>query len=174
MPQTREARAEFILEWQSRIAVHRERLRLRRINYWRDIFPGGFASVLPTLSAGQEHTESFEAGVLVPPWDAGLVRRVPAGTVPWSDPHVGRFYARGLLGLPDMDPEDRRPCRVIDREQDVLHLDFNHPLAAYPLTLRGRILETFPPREERGGFCHHIGEAVTDNGPGMQAPLPGR
>ena len=174
MPQSREARAEFILEWRSRSALHRERLRLRRINFWRDIFPGGFGEVLPALSQGEEHVERFEAGVLVPPWDERSVRRVPAAAVPWGEARVGRFYARGILGLPDMDPEDRRPVRVVAREGEMLHVDFNHPLARYPLTLGARILETFPPREERGGFCHDVGEAVTHNGPGMQAPLPDR
>ena len=113
-------------------------------------------------------------------------------------PRAGRFYPRGMFsGLPDVFAGDMRPLRFLGTTDGMARVDLNHPLAASTLQIEGRIVQTLgggkaapafvpggtasrsalPPSMavvsgERGGRSHDVGDELTRNGPGMQAPHP--
>jgi SAM-dependent methyltransferase len=167
---------EFRLGWRSDDATHAERLFLRRVDFWRDILPGGLEGAVNDLAPGDTAERAFGPGELVPGRDQGLVR-----TIRRSDfrrqlgmqrvaPRTGRFYPRTLIsGLSDAFSGDFTPFRVIGMDADRITVDLNHPLAGDALNLSASLLEELPPRDQRGGACHDIARVVTEKGPGLEA-----
>ncbi|MEK6775676.1 MAG: methyltransferase domain-containing protein [bacterium] len=176
MERTKRASIEFSLIWKSLQAQHRDRFHFSRIIFWRDIFPGGFADALPGMAQGEERTEDFDAGVLVPCFSSRNVFPVMEFQIDFRshgktqlELRPGRFYPRGIVQSPYTFPKETRPFRYLGRKGSHLMVDLNHPLAEYPVTLSARVVEHLDPQVERGGLCNDIAFSVTDNGPGLQA-----
>jgi SAM-dependent methyltransferase len=178
MDRTQLADVVFTLDWESQIALHRERQFVHRVNFWRDLFPGSLSERLARTAVGDEVRERFAAGEVVAPYDAAKVRSVARAAFGKQasahaiEPRVGRFYPRawaaGALGT---FAADYTPLRVIGCNDGILQLDMNHPLARSPIAIRARVVAVLPEREERGGSANDIGDLLTRNGPGMQAPV---
>ena len=171
------ASVAFTLSWQSAVADHRERVFVRKINFWRDIFPGDMFDEAAALRPGESISRQFDAGVLVPPFESGNIVTCPRsrfgklqdGSV--VTPVAGRFYPQGLawsaLGCFS---GNMTPFRVVSVGDKELLCDTNHPLASYPLRLDVACVDMLDMPEERGGSCTDIAELVTLDGPGMQVP----
>jgi SAM-dependent methyltransferase len=122
------------------------------------------------------------AGELVEQYDRGLIRALSAAQFvpPRADlrgmvARQGRFYPRNFLaGVHDFFISDRRPFRCLANDGTVIQVDFNHPLAAVPLTVEARVAEWLGTEPERGGRSTDIPQEITANGPGMQAALADR
>ncbi len=178
--QAKQATAEITLRWQSAVASHSERLYYERVNFWRDFFPGMLGEQLATLTAGGVVSQSFAPGELLPPYNPAAVHRVRPEQINIKmrsgmtiTPRAGRFYPRGMFsGLPDVFGGDMRPLRFLGAADGSARVDLNHPLAAYTLAIEGRIVQTLGVSSERGGRSHDVGDELTRNGPGMQAPHP--
>lgn len=173
-----QASIEVALRWQSSDAAHTDRMFLTRVNFDRDIFPGSLAGRLKRDGVGARARESFRPGELLPPQrrdQIHVIRRQQFRTrLGRGEIHlgVGRFYPRGLVeGVADNFPQDRRPCRLLDARGDELVVDFNHPLAQYPLQIEAGLLGLDPLREDRGGRCADIVEEAASGGPGLQAAM---
>ncbi len=176
------ASVEVSLDWASVHARHRDRSVFDKVDFSRDPFPGALGARLAAVEHGVSIREEFAAGVMVSGFDASAVRtlkrsqfrrRIAAGVE--IDPHVGRFYPRGLVaaGTGD-DPADRRPFRYLDEEPEVFCVDLNHPLAKFPVTVDVQVIERLGARAEHSGRCRDIGHDLADDGPGFQAALPDR
>lgn len=146
----------------------------------RDIFPEGMEQHIAALQKGEYYTKSFDAGVLVPPFeqkkivefrDSQFERERGGNTIV---PMLGRFYPKGLAwSALNCFREDFNTFRLIKMDDGILVADTNHPLAGYPLALEAGYLGKLGPVEEYGGACTDIAEMVTNGGPGMQIPYPG-
>lgn len=142
--------------------------------------PLEFDAVEPALELV---SDELAPGELVAPVDPALRRRVRAAqfrSAPrpglWLHPQRGRFYPLNLLeDVSGFFPQDRRPFRVLDmatvQGTAWLDIDINHPLVSYPLRVSARVLATRAGKEEHGGRCQDLGEALCARGPGFQAPL---
>ncbi len=170
------ASIEFCLEWQSREAKHRDCFFAENVNFWRDCFP-------PDLFAKFEGKQAGETIVLYDGSDIPIGRYLPEKIyqilhkqfntryLPDRDiiPRQGRFYPLGMVqGLPGVFKVNTNLCRCIGVKGQKLVMDLNHPLAGYPLTLYGSIMEIHNNILERGGRCEDWIEAITMNGPGLQ------
>lgn len=180
MPQTKHATVEFALAWRSPGAEHTERIYFDRVSFWRDFFPGTLADKLSELNDGESASQAFPVGELVAPWSEAHIHRVRPEQIHLQLPtgmeipaRAGRFYPRGMVGgLPDVFKGDRRPLRYLGEGNGFARVDLNHPLARFPLTVTGKILQSLGVVSERGGRSHDVAYDLTLNGPGMQAPHP--
>jgi SAM-dependent methyltransferase len=181
MDKPNHASIEFAVRWQSACASHTDRCFFDKVNFWRDVFPRDLGERLRVARQGETLSAQFPSGELVPPRERARVHRVR----PWQmrrklrsggeiEPRPGRFYPRGIVeGVSDSYPEDRRPFRFLGTEGSDFLVDFNHPLAQFPLNLQAWLVEFRDDREEHGGRCNDIPRDVADNGPGMQAARDG-
>jgi SAM-dependent methyltransferase len=180
MQQAKQATVEFALRWQSADASHNERLYYERLNFWRDFVPGKLGEQLAALPAGGVASQSFAPGELLPAYNPAVVHSVRPEQINIKmrsgmaiTPRAGRFYPRGMFsGLPDVFAGDMRPLRFLGAADGRARVDLNHPLAACTLQIEGRIVQTLGVSSERGGRSHDVGDELTRNGPGMQAPHP--
>ena len=180
MQSSNRASIEFSVNWQSKCAIHKDRYFAGKVDFWRDIFPGDMEQHIAALHKGECYKESFDAGVLVPPFeqnrimkfrDAQFERKHGGNTLV---PALGRFYPKGLVrSALNCSRGKFNSFRLIKMDDGVLVADTNHPLANYPLTLEATYLEKLGSVEERGGVFTDIAEMVTNGGPGMQIPYPG-
>lgn len=180
MNKAKQAAVEFALRWQSERAAHTDRLYYERVNFWRDFFPGTLGERLATLAPGGRDCQMFAAGELVTAHDLHLAYRIRPEQMNLTlrtgeriPARAGRFYPRGMIReLPDVFAGDRRPFRYLGADGERLRVDLNHPLARYPLTVEGTLVEVHGAQAEHGGRSHDVGYDLTDNGPGMQAADP--
>ncbi len=170
------ASIEFSIQWQSYYAVHRDRHFVDRVDFWRDIFPGNLKKHLEQLQPGQSYQEDFSAGILVEPFDQQRLKTFKASQFKNNNqetiiPQTGKFYPQGWAWRAlQCFPQNTIPFRVVDRDNELVVADTNHPLSRYPLTLEARIIEKQQSTKERGGGCNDIASIVTGDGPGMQIP----
>ena len=88
---------------------------------------------------------------------------------------MGRYYPQGIAWkLFNCFPQTMAPFRLVGQDSGCLVADTNHPLSAVPIDLEAHIVQRWDSAEEHGGSCTDIGDAITANGPGMQAPVPGQ
>lgn len=179
MDRSQLAAVTFSLKWRSTHAIHCDRLHSPKVDFWRDFFPANLESQLAAAEAGETVSVEFEAGQLVEPWRASLVKTLPRNGFQRSlhgvqiEPVVGRFFPRGVVSaVTQYFPGEIVPMRVLAADEERFTADFNHPLARYPLTLHATVDERFAGREQRGGSCQDIAELVTEKGPGLSAPEP--
>ncbi|WP_419784896.1 hypothetical protein [Pseudodesulfovibrio sp.] len=171
---------EMALHWTDGVAQFTDRIIARRVNAWRDIFPGGLRERLDGKGEGETVSLDFGPGELVPPrtptrvLELGLRRfRGRAMDGKTVSPCLGRFYPLGMFShLAGVYPSTMTPGRVTYVDGDTLILDRNHPMAGYPIRLEASIQTLQAKSSETGGQLSHWGEELCDNGPGMQARLP--
>ena len=179
MDRTKIVSVEVALKWQSLDATHIDRRYYGRVDLWRDIFPGSLGEQLYQAKIGQLISQAVGEGELIASFDPHEVRTINIGQFNQQpkpglrvEPHLGRFYPRVFLqGLPNLFAQDKRPFRIIDRDNTSLTIDLNHPFARYAAVVDVRLEEILGNKEERGGLCNDIGQDITENGPGMQARL---
>ena len=170
------ATLEFELSWTSARARHRERFLARKVNIWRDFFPPGMEEALTGLGIGDEIHLDYAPGECVPGHREQDVRRLERGRFkpprdgqPVSGPRFGRFYPKGFLSdLVGIYAQNMYPFRVIDLDDNEFTADLNHPLAAYPLSVRVYVHNVAVKDSDVGGRCSVWMEELADNGPGMQ------
>jgi SAM-dependent methyltransferase len=179
-----QASADGYIEWRSADAVHTDRQHFSKIDFWRDILPGGLGEQLQELAPGTVAEVDLAPGGPIPEVDASAIYRVRRQLVKSAlksrhlpDLQEGRFYPRGLLadctGLSGIFRQDPHPFRVSGADHEYIKADLNHPLAGYPLRVGARVDRFLGVREERGGHCNDIVSDIAEMGPGMQSQ-PGR
>lgn len=173
---SRNASVELDLKWVSEEARHSDKLFVPRIDFWRDFFPGTLGEMLSGLVVGQDTSQTFTAGELVPAHDSKQVITIREGQFHRDfghlsvEPRLGRYYPRGMIaGVAGIFASEYKPFRIVGRDGDQLEVDLNHPLARYSLELSATIVEELEPRVQHGGSCHDIADMVTEKGPGLQA-----
>ncbi|MBU4263591.1 MAG: methyltransferase domain-containing protein [Proteobacteria bacterium] len=171
------ATIEFALRWQSIKAAHTDCLWADRVSLWRDCFPGSLCSQLLGLGEGEQATHVITPESFSQPFMSGKIVRVrPSQFVGIGNggkpmiPRQGRFYPQGLLrGVSGVFPVSSAPCRFLGNDNGLLVFDLNHPLSNSTLDLTAHVRKIEHQLVERGGRCEDWLEAVTNNGPGMQA-----
>lgn len=179
MQNSKQARIEVEINWESVDAIHHERRYFHKINFWRDFFPGLLADEIQhsepmqwvsTRTDSSEHLGNNDpARLLTLKWDSNRILKTKQKLV---IPQTGRFYPRNLI---DYDtriyPDDMRPLRIIAQQGGEVVVDLNHPLAGRSIEVRCRVIEWLDDAEEHGGQCHDIVSDTLANGPGMQQAL---
>lgn len=174
-PASEQAAVELRLDWQANGIAHRNRQYFEKINFWRDIFPGGLSLSLPD-SNGEWVSEDFPAGELVPPWREGNIHSVKRAALaltrrngPPIELHAGRHYPCYIAaGLPDIYAGNMQPLRVLSIDGDTVTLDLNHPLAKVPLTVSARIDRRLGQTGEHGGRCNDVFTEMVAAGVGLE------
>ena len=176
MNQAPQANIEFSLIWSSEQASHVDRLFVPGVDFRCDLFPGMMQQSLRKLESGEEASQTFPAGELVEPFRTSAVRQIPLDGFNGDynrlnlKPRQGRYYPKGVVaGVTGCSPADIRPFRVIEVGDDQLKIDLNHPLARYPLTIRGVMTGHFADPARPEGSCLDLAGMLTGRGPGMQA-----
>lgn len=181
MEKANRASFDFSLEWKSSFAEHQDVYHVQKIDFRLDVFPGEFKEKISTLEVGESYSETFPAEALlednysankVKTFDAKLFNR--NFKQQFTNPQLYRFYPTTIAwqALGSF-AGDFSPFRLLSINDDNMMADCNHPLSKYYLTLtatKTKELETSPSNES-SVTCNHIGELVTQKGPGMQAPF---
>lgn len=163
------------LRWRSAEAAHIDSRLLRCPT--PEAVPRGLRGLLQAEGEGSV-TRAFEAGELVPDWQAQRRVTIPGGFFRRThgqlrvEPRVGRFFPGPFLaGAPGLPPGPPAAFRVTSIASDgQITVDFNHPLAGLSLELDLRILDLVPSFDPPGD----LGRAAVANGPGMQARWRGQ
>jgi SAM-dependent methyltransferase len=132
------------------------------------------------MEKGETRAMDFPAGRLRGAWREDRVlaatpaefrpRRVAGREI---TPRLGRHYPLGMLSKPGIDRYDMRPFRITALEERALAADHNHALARYPLTVAVTALDIANKPSDVGGRAFAWMEELCDDGPGMQARVPG-
>lgn len=179
MERTKAASVIFSLIYESHTGHHVDRFFVEKLNYWRDLIPGGLALCLPGLSPDEICTETFPSGHIVPPYDPrkttwfnnkNLINPASGKVV---SPQKGRFYPKGYAWKAlNCFRENKSPFRLIGSNESELLADTNHPLSHLDLTIQAKVVAIRNKVEEHGGHINHLSELIAANGPGMQLPHP--
>ena len=179
MNTTRHIALEVALHWQSGEIAHTDRRHFERVSLWRDYFPGGLGERLQQMSVGESVAIDFPAGELVPGYSRSLLQRLPRSRFRSAprpgltvEPRAGRFYPATFIDTDLLFHGDYRPARLLSLDDTHFEVDFNHPLARYPVRIEATVVEDFGTSAERGGRCNDIAQDAAARGPGMQAPPP--
>lgn len=160
----------LVLAWESASARHVDSRFLRCPE--PATLPPNLRSLLDSES-GSRLQRSFNAGDLVPDWQADRLIELPGGffrrtqgRIP-VEPHAGRFYPGVFLAnAPGLPPGPAPAFRVAAIGADgSMQVDLNHPLAGIPLDLEIRVIDPAPDTEAP----EDLGRVAVSNGPGMQA-----
>ncbi|MDH3918133.1 MAG: methyltransferase domain-containing protein [Rhodospirillales bacterium] len=173
---------DFEVTWKSGEVAHRDRLACQKVNFWRDILPGGLAEALHGKTAGDCETISYAPGELVTHYDEGKIREIkrthfdgrgPAGHR--IAPDCGRFFPLGMLtsAVPGIFKADMRPFRCVGGDGGILRVDLNHPLSGVAARVKAEVREVMRLGDDLGGRCTDWAQSLTD-GPGLQARWRGR
>jgi SAM-dependent methyltransferase len=173
------ANAEFFIRWQSVDARHIEHVYFAAVDFRRDIFPVDLGERLLAARPGVTIETTMAAGEHLPGVTSGNLHDLPRRGVDTvfaarhlPGPFCGRFYPRGWLA--DCTPfgnilkGDMQPFRVASLSDDRIRIDLNHPLAAYPLTVGGNILDIPVVPDQHGVRCNDVIADIARQGPGMQ------
>ena len=182
MTKNTRANIDFSLSWVSSSAAHCDVLRAQDVDLEQDVFPTGFAEQLAELEEGESHTQTYPADSLLGDrFDPAKVKTFKAKHFNTGFrgqsiiPMLYRYYPSAVAsqGL-KVDPRDLKPFRVMSMEGDNMTGDRNHPLAKYFLTLSATIVEWLEPLNEESKLKakkKHIGQMISNKGPGMQVPF---
>lgn len=180
MSTTRTIALEMALHWRSAETTHVDRRYFEKISLWRDFFPADLGERLRDAPVGTAFAVDIPAGDLVPGYQRSLVQRLNRRQFREAPrpglhvvPRVGRWYPATFFDTSLFFRGDYRPGRILSIDDPHLDVDFNHPLAKYPLRVEAVIVADYGLGTERGGRCNDIAQEITSRGPGMQAPLQG-
>lgn len=163
------ADVEFSLSWKSPEAHHTEIL-FRRINFWRDIMPGDLYADFMGDSKGKKISRCYRAGEFLPVYNQHGEMKVRRHQLDErrAKLRTGRFYPKGILrGMAGIFPENIEPFRCVHIDDDLIHADFNHPMAGRDICLMAEVSDITPKANTLGGECVVLSEVLT-SGPGMQ------
>ena len=176
MNTTRTIALEVALHWTSAQATHSDRRYFEKVSLWRDFFPADLGERLRDAPVGECFSVDIPAGDLVPAYDRNLVQRLSRYQFRESPrpglkivPQLGRWYPATFFDTALFYRGDYRPGRILSIDEQAIEVDFNHPLATFPLQVTAVIAADFGSGPERGGRCNDIAQEVTARGPGMQA-----
>ncbi len=165
------------LQWQDESVRYTDRHFVLKTNFWRDIYPPVFDYQIKRAQLNQTLNINYKAGDLIDSeYNSSHIQTISmsqfnryySGRIA-IEPAIGRFYPRGMIeGVADCFKMDNRPFRVLDKTEDTLTIDLNHPLAKFPLKLTATITDIFDANQQNGGRCNDIAETITTNGPGFQ------
>ncbi len=160
---------------------HRDTLHFEKFNVWRDadLLPDTIREAIMGQVAGFTAEFNFECDTLLAPYDSKQCyqikssdfNRQPQATL-FIEPRLGRYYPRGWFnGIANNYSENRFPARVISLQDDMIGVDFNHPLAGVPIGIDVEVLDVYQSADEHGGRCN---DCIADvlAGPGMQLRIP--
>lgn len=180
MNTTRHIALEVALHWQSEGIAHTDRRYFEKLSLWRDVFPGNLGERLHAAAPGDALSLTCAPGELVPEYTRSMLQRLPRNRFRSSprpgvnvEPRSGRFYPATFIDTDLLFHGDYRPARLTSLDAEGFDVDFNHPLARYPVRIEATIVEDLGIGAERGGRCNDIAQDVAARGPGMQAPPPG-
>jgi len=165
------------LQWQDELVTYTDSHFVLKTNFWRDIYPPVFDYQIKRAELNQTLNIKYKAGDLIDnQFNANHIKTIPLGQFNryYSgriaiEPAIGRFYPRGMIeGIADCFKMDNRPFRILDKTEDRLTIDLNHPLAQFPLKVSATITDIFDANQQNGGRCNDIAETITTNGPGFQ------
>jgi ubiquinone/menaquinone biosynthesis C-methylase UbiE len=179
MNTTRTIALEMAVHWRCDQAEHTDRRYFEKVSIWRDFFPGDLGERLRDVPAGMTITADMPAGELVPGHDKQLVQRLRREQFISSPrpglnilPQAGRWYPATFFDTPLFFRGDYRPGRILQLDDQFIEVDFNHPLAKFPLHLEATVAVDHGAAPERGGRCNDIAQEIAARGPGMQAAMP--
>ncbi|MCK5697172.1 MAG: methyltransferase domain-containing protein [Gammaproteobacteria bacterium] len=165
------------LQWQDKLVSYTDRHFVLKTNFWRDIYPAVFDYQIKRADLNQTLNINYKAGDLIDnKFNNNHIKIIPIrqfnryynGSIA-IEPAIGRFYPRGMIeGVADCFKMDNRPFRVLDKTEDTLTVDLNHPLAQFPLKVSATITDIFDANQQNGGRCNDIAETITTNGAGFQ------
>jgi hypothetical protein len=169
------ASLEFMLQWQTEYASHRDCFFARKVRFNRDIFPQKITDLLIGKCAGDAikipaiikdiispYSQDYEFSIEQRQFD-----RLYAAPVK-TEPRFGRFYPKGLLkALPGIFRGNVEPFRCSGISDKTIIVDFNHPLSQKFGDLTVGIKDVREGIGELGGSCVDWFEIIT-SGPGMQ------
>ena len=174
------ASIEFCVAWKSNEASHKDIFFAENVNFWRDCFPPEIFSKLLGRMVG-EHVKLIDRSNKpfgqYEKQNIHSIKKEKFNSYNLIDrriaPREGRFYPQGIIqGLPGVFQVNTKPCRCIKVNNDFLEIDLNHPLSLHPISVSAFIHDIQKGKVERGGRCEDWIEAITVDGPGMQAHYP--
>lgn len=168
------------IEWQDARAAHRDESHVPRFSVWReaDLLPATIAAALPGSRTGACHQAQVAAAELVPPWSDERLVDAPLSAFDRHHlkglavtPRRGRFYPQGFFaGMEGVFSDAVLPARLSGLHDERIEVDFNHPLAPFPLQVGLEIEAILPEYDRRGGRCVDPLYQLMRH-PGMLAPL---
>lgn len=178
MDHSRQVCVALTLDWEHQGIRYRDTTVVNRIDFRRDLFPGGLGEQLECSEAGSLYSQPLIPGEWLPACAADQLRlidrrrfrrRFGRATL---NPVVGRFYPRGVIadaigGFTG----DRTPFRLVDADDIHYRVDLNHPLSGYDLTFSAQTLAFLSGREERDGSCNDLVDLAGARGPLHAGPV---
>ncbi len=165
------------IQWNDGLASYKDRYFVLKTNFWRDFYPEQLDYQIKRSELNQTLGINYKPGALLQfEISPSNIKTIPinkfdqyyGGSIPVL-PTVGRFYPRGMLeDVEDCFKMDNRPFRILDKTDDTLTVDLNHPLGTFPIRLTATITDVFDANQQNGGRCNDIAETITVNGPGLQ------
>lgn len=168
---------EIDIQWQDDLATYKDRYFIIKTNFWRDFYPEQLDYQIKRAELNQTLNINYKPGALLQfEITPSNIKTIPMskfdsyanGPIP-VQPMAGRFYPRGMLdGVEDCFKMDNRPFRILEKNDNTLKVDLNHPLGMFPIKLSATITDVFDANQQNGGRCNEIAETITTNGPGFQ------
>ncbi len=165
------------IQWNDGLASYKDRYFVLKTNFWRDFYPEQLDYQIKRSEPNQTLGINYKPGALLQfEISPSNIKTIPlkkfdqyyGGPIPVL-PTIGRFYPRGMLeDVEDCFKMDNRPFRILDKTDDTLTVDLNHPLGTFPIKLTATITDVFDANQQNGGRCNDIAETITVNGPGLQ------
>ncbi len=174
MNTTRAVALEVAVHWNSGHIAHCDRRYFEKVSLWRDFFPADLGERLRDAPVGQSISVDINAGELVPGHDRNLVQQLKREQFLSSPrpglnvvPRAGRWYPATFFDTRLFFRGDSRPGRILSVNDRFIDVDFNHPLASFPLRIEAIIAADYGDATERGGRCNDIAQEITARGPGI-------
>ncbi len=166
----------FQLTWHSPNVRHTDAYAGHAVNFWRDLLPRRVYADLMEHLPGDRLEWRLPPEELLGPACAPDIRRLKRSQfnpqriqAPRQSPAPGRFYPKGLLAdVTNVFSENREPFRCIEADENLILVDFGHPLAANPVSLNMTVGTVSVKTDERGGGSHDWMQTIS-RGVGMQA-----
>jgi len=145
------------IQWNDKLVSYKDRYFVLKTNFWRDFYPEQLDYQIKRAEHNQTIDINYEPGALlqfeIVPSNIKTILREKfdqyfSGPIA-IEPTVGRFYPRGMLDdVEDCFKMDNRPFRILNKTDNTLKVDLNHPLGTFPLyseTNRGLICHEDDP-----------------------------
>ncbi len=165
-------------KWKGDKGEHAAIQHIEKFNVWRDmdLLPDEIMKDILHHGVGRGEKHHFTKGELLGNWQSSLLKKIPRSSFTGRSHNgeqvtlrEGRYYPMGWFsGVDDIYSDNMFPARVIQIDDKMITVDYNHPLSKYAIDVSVEIVEIFPPADEHGGRCSDAIETLLSNGPGMQ------